>query len=115
MTNTTPEGLAERLERIQRYVAMRKAKPLRQMDDTIHGIHFGTEWGAELRLSDLAALLQALRSSEEQRDRMRGALERSTEGWANAIELKIIAPQHVTAATILRDEGRQALSTSGEG
>ncbi len=38
------------------------------------------------------------------------ALQRSAEGWANAIELGLLPPQHVAAATILRDEARAALS-----
>ena len=45
------------LERIRRYVAMRAEMPLRNMDDSIHGVHTGTQWEAELRLSDVAALL----------------------------------------------------------
>lgn len=36
-------------------------------------------------------------------------LTKSAEGWANAIELGIILPQHVTAATVLRDEARAAI------
>lgn len=37
------------------------------------------------------------------------ALERSAEGWSNAIEMGIISSQHVTSATILRDEALAAL------
>jgi hypothetical protein len=35
---------------------MRDEKPFNGLDDVIHGIHTGTEWAAELRLSDLRAL-----------------------------------------------------------
>lgn len=38
------------------------------------------------------------------------ALERSAEGWANALELKLIPPQHRVAATVLRDEARAAIA-----
>ena len=39
-----------------------------------------------------------------------GALAKSAEGWANAIELGLIPPQHMAAATVLRDEALAALS-----
>ena len=38
------------------------------------------------------------------------ALAKSAEGWANAIELGLIPPQHVAAATVLRDEALAALA-----
>lgn len=43
-------------DRIAHYIAMRDAMPLRQARDCIHGIHTGTQWEAELCLSDLRAL-----------------------------------------------------------
>lgn len=45
----------QRLDRISRYVMMRRLKPMRSMDDVIHGIHMGEEWEAELCLSDIDA------------------------------------------------------------
>jgi hypothetical protein len=51
-------------EPIKHYIAMREAKPLRQMDDSIHGIHIGTEWAAELKLSSLRALAAVLTEKE---------------------------------------------------
>ena len=43
---------------IARYVKMRAEKPIRGLDpDHVAGMHLGTEWEAELRVSDLAALL----------------------------------------------------------
>lgn len=54
--------------RIERYVAMRDAKPLNNLDDLIHGIHTGTEWAAELRLSDLRASLSLARREREMRE-----------------------------------------------
>jgi hypothetical protein len=56
-------------ERVARYVQMRDEKPLRGMDDDIHGLHSGTEWEAALSLSDLRALL-------DERDRLAGEVER---------------------------------------
>lgn len=47
----------DEIERVRRYLAMRDEKPLRQMDDVINAIHTGTDWEAELRLSDLRRLL----------------------------------------------------------
>lgn len=38
------------------------------------------------------------------------ALKRCADGWDNAVELGIIAPEHTTAATIMRDEARRALA-----
>ena len=43
--------------RVRRYVEMRAAKPLRGVGECIHRVHTGTEWEAELLLSDLRALL----------------------------------------------------------
>jgi hypothetical protein len=51
----------------------------------------------------------ALQSSQADKAALVEALRRSAEGWANAIELKLIPPQHVLSATILRDEARAAL------
>lgn len=48
------------LSRLQRYIAMRASKPLRQSDDVIHGIYTGTEWEADLLLSDLQAAVAEL-------------------------------------------------------
>jgi hypothetical protein len=45
--------MSKAIERVARYVAMRDAKPLRHADDIIHAIHTGSEWEAELTLSDL--------------------------------------------------------------
>lgn len=47
------------IKRVRRYVQMRDEKPLRQWDDSIHSIHMGTEWAADLRLSDLRELIDA--------------------------------------------------------
>lgn len=51
MTDPRSEARA----RVQRYIDMRRKQPCRQLGDSIHGIHFGTEWRAELRFSDLEA------------------------------------------------------------
>lgn len=55
------------LERVMRYLEMRKAKPMPQLGDSIHSVNIGSEWEAELRLSDLdeaAAALTALQARE---------------------------------------------------
>jgi len=52
---STPAGV----EGVRRYLAARDAKPMRGMDpEVIHAIHAGTEWEADLRVSDLRALAQ---------------------------------------------------------
>ena len=51
---TTDQQAAE--YRVRRYVAMRGAKPLKGLGDCIHGIHGGTDYAAELLLSDLRIL-----------------------------------------------------------
>ena len=42
-------------------------------------------------------------------------LSRMVEGWGNALELDIIAPQHRTSAGILRDEARATLAEIQDG
>ena len=58
-----------------------------------------------------ADVLARIRISELEQDNaaLRAALEKSREGWANAIELGLIPDRHVTAATILRDDASVAL------
>lgn len=59
---------------------------------------------------DFAASAQAAIDAEKARaDRLAGALRRSREGWANALELRLLPPQHDHTATILRDEADAAL------
>jgi hypothetical protein len=50
----------EALNRLRQYVTARTEKPIAQLDDMIHGVHAGTKWEGELRLSDLRALLMRL-------------------------------------------------------
>lgn len=40
------------------------------------------------------------------------ALERSREGWENAIEFGLIPPQHRNAAQILADEAKRAIASA---
>jgi hypothetical protein len=64
---TVPHSYKASIERIARYLRMREEKPLRGIDaDRVHCIHTGTEWEAELRLSDLRALLQSLSGPSQQ-------------------------------------------------
>jgi hypothetical protein len=44
--------------RVMHYLAMRKAVPMTQMGDPIHAIHTGSEYEAELLLSDLQLLFE---------------------------------------------------------
>jgi hypothetical protein len=69
-TGVTPEGSCiscdqkkykAALDRVRRYVEMRDQKPFSGLSDLIHGIHTGTEWEAELMLSDLRVIVEALK------------------------------------------------------
>lgn len=51
-------SVANAIERIRDYVQIREEYQLRGLGDVIHGIHTGTEWEAEVRLSDLRALIK---------------------------------------------------------
>lgn len=53
----TPEHAAA-LDRLRGHVAARDRQPLRGLDDRIHAVHGGDDF-AELRMSDLRALLAA--------------------------------------------------------
>jgi hypothetical protein len=44
---------------------------------------------------------------------VRAFAEKMREGWANAIELGLIPPQHVERATVLRDDARALLAKMG--
>ena len=55
----TPDQL-QALVRLRQYVRARTEKPITYMDDIIHGVHYGSEWSGELRLSDLRVLLDRL-------------------------------------------------------
>lgn len=43
--------------RVRRYLLMREEQPIRGSDDVIHAIHLGTDYAAELRLSDLQTIM----------------------------------------------------------
>lgn len=53
MTQTT-----EAIARIKHYLAMRDAQPMRQSGDIVHGIHSGTQWEADLLLSDIRLVMK---------------------------------------------------------
>ena len=56
---TAPPSAPVGVEGVRRYLASRDAKPMRGIDpEVIHAIHIGTEWEAELRMSDLRSLAQ---------------------------------------------------------
>ena len=58
---------SEACQRLLRYVEMRTAKPMNQLGDVVHGIHTGTEWEAELRLSDMRQVCSLLHGTEGQK------------------------------------------------
>ena len=64
-------------------------------------------------IEDLIAQLSTERATIEAQaaeiSRLRAVMTRMHEGWANALELHIIAERHRTSATILRDAARAAL------
>ena len=64
------------LQRLRRYVEMRRNHPLRGLGESIHQIHSGTEWEAEVRLADLEAILPLC--SE--------AVERDAARWRHAVK-----------------------------
>jgi hypothetical protein len=50
------------LARVERYLHMRNVMPIRGIDpDVIHCVHAGTEWEAEIRLSDLRLIVGAIK------------------------------------------------------
>lgn len=59
---------------------------------------------AALAKMDRVAALEAANA------KLREALKRGTDGWANALELGLIPPNHTTSATFLRDDGLIALA-----
>ena len=54
--------------------------------------------------ADLFTTLQA------RGDRLAGALERSREGWANAVEFGLIPERHMDTAVTLEEDAREALT-----
>lgn len=70
------QGVSETpLKNLQRYVDMRRAKPLGNVDDErIHGIHVGTEWEAELLMSDIRSALTEINQLQQDRSRLMEAL-----------------------------------------
>lgn len=50
---------------LMHYLKMRDAKPMRGMADVIHGLHSGTEWEAEITVSDLRTIASALAAYDE--------------------------------------------------
>jgi hypothetical protein len=52
--------LERKTEAVRHYLRMREQQPLQGLGDTIHAIHTGTEYAAELRLSDLRAAIEGV-------------------------------------------------------
>lgn len=67
----SPEVIAEAVEALRPFAdfaAKFNAKPLRGIDDTLYAIHTGTQWEAEIRLSDLfraRAILPKLKAQQQ--------------------------------------------------
>jgi hypothetical protein len=104
MTSTTPEGLAERLEAAAKtatpgpwfaddhpleIVAPHVSLVVASIDPLAEDAEeaaFNAAFIALANPKNILALIQALRSSEEQRDRMRGALEREIEALEEELD-----------------------------
>ena len=71
------------------------------------GKHNHIHMQAADRIAELEAERDALQAKL---DRVKDTLARMAEGWGNALELDIIAPQHRTSAGILRDEARATIA-----
>ena len=67
------------LMRVQHYVNMRNAMPLKGIGDSVHTIHQGTKWEAELTLSDLVAVMEEFRQMAEERLQLSKALHVASE------------------------------------
>ena len=57
--------MTDAIAAIRRYVEMRQAQPLKGLGDSVHSIHSGTEYEAELRFSDLEAVVATIQASSE--------------------------------------------------
>lgn len=66
--------MSEHIKRLARYVEVRRLKPMLGIDGRIHGVHVGTEWEAEVRLSDIAAALDHITRLESDVEVLREAL-----------------------------------------
>ena len=63
--------------------------------------------------ADLITALIEERAGQSHADAgLLAALERSTEGWANALELGLIPERHRNTAEILAEDGRAALAAA---
>lgn len=63
------------IDRINRYLDMRKAQPMPQLGDLVHCVNTGTDWEGELRLSDLNVMAGSYASSQAEIEMLREALE----------------------------------------
>lgn len=73
------------------------------------------EWGDAVEAADAGKMAAFISGLPLQSDAaviagLREVLERSAEGWSNALELGLIPERHRVAAKILRDEAREALA-----
>jgi len=60
---------------INRYIAMRTAQPLKGLDDTIHAIHTGTEYEAELTFSDIVTMSAKIERLTERCEAYKGQVK----------------------------------------
>jgi hypothetical protein len=70
----------ESLHRIKRYIQMRDEKPIKHSHDIINGVQAGTEWEAELRLSDIRNVIHEI-------EKLRAALLLARVAVSHACEL----------------------------
>jgi hypothetical protein len=78
-------------DRIAHYIAMRDAMPLQEAHDCIHGIHTGTQWEAELCLSDLRTTVAEVAALKREVARLREQL--LAQQWWHDAEEKALSKQ----------------------
>ena len=67
------------VERIGKYLKSREVHPMKQLGDGIHVVQVGSEWEAELLLSDLREFHNSHASLVEEVERLREALKTAKE------------------------------------
>ena len=60
------EELRGKFAPIAHYLEMRRQKPMDQLGDTIHAVNIGSQWEAELMLSDMFNFADALASHSKE-------------------------------------------------
>jgi hypothetical protein len=80
------------IDAVRHYLRMRERQPLKGLDDTIHAIHTGTEYAAELRLSDLRAAFGDAAQSPLTRQALIDIIVRETTDEITSDGIPILTP-----------------------